>query len=273
MDGTLKLILLHAGLIAYAVSTGVGVLALRREDRKLLRFAKAALLPGILAHGTLILLIGLHEQRFPVATLQEAFLFLAVVLCIVVLSLDALRSMPVLSIGVAPVATIVGVLAATLGPSKPRPESQEFLIGVHVVITLIAFAAFALAFVSSVLFLAEQRRLKQHSKPSLIELMPSLEGLYGMILTWVSLGLFLLTAGILSGYLFMRGIDPGRGWRMDPKIIMTSLTWLAYAIVMILSLIPACKGRRTAIGATICFFLVAATFWGSVFWSEFHKTV
>ena len=268
------LLLLHAGLVCYAASTILGILAVRRDHRHLLTGARGALIFAVLLHGVLLFWIGIDEKRFPVATLAEAILVMATLMSGAALFLDKLRSMPIFTVGVAPLATAAVLFAAGLAlRSSGRPSALEksAWTGVHVLITLAAFGYFALAFVASVLFLIERKQLKDRSRPPVLGLMPSLERLYGLILNCLAIGLFLLTLGIVIGYLHARTSIRVTGWRLDPKIIMTTVTWLAYSIVMFLSFVPAFRGRRTAIGAAACFVLVAATIWVSVFWSGFHR--
>ena len=266
----MTLLFLHGGLAAYALSTVLGILAVRRNDRRLLQGARTAAVVAVLAHAALIVIRGLGEGRFPVDNLHDAFLFLATGLALGALILDTWRGMPVLTLGAVPVATAAVLLAAGLQSGGTAPPG--FWIDAHVLATLAAFCSFALGFVAAVLFLLERQQLKSHARSALLGFMPSLEGLYRIVFRSVWVGVVLLTAGILMGYLYARSLpQTGNEWRMDPKVLMTTATWLAYVIVLTMGLVPSCRGRRTAIGAAVCFVFVAATLWVGIFWSDFHK--
>ncbi|MHC4608207.1 MAG: cytochrome c biogenesis protein CcsA, partial [Planctomycetota bacterium] len=231
MTQIIELILFHAGLAGCAVSTVLVVLALPRSNRRLLMLARGLLLPSALLLAAALVLAGIREERFPVASLPEGLVFLAVVLTLGALALDLLRSMPVLTVGVAPVATIMLSWAALLGihaGAKPDPITRGFLPAIHAIATICAFVFFALALVAALLYLLEQGRLKSRVPPPFPVLMPPLERLYGMMLANIAIGMVLLTAGILMGYLYARTAFAEQTWRMDPKILTTTLTWLAY---------------------------------------------
>jgi len=84
-------------------------------------------------------------------------------------------------------------------------------------------------------------------------------------LAWVLLG------GLLVGYFQARAVYNRDFNRVDPKIVLTTLTFLAYLAVLLLSGRPAFKGRRTALASVAVFFLLMANFWASVFWSDMHR--
>jgi len=269
-----RLALLHAGLLAYAASILSGAFAVARNHRPALSAARLLLLPGVLLHSLLLLGIAVQDGRFPIANLSEAILLLSTVLVLTALAVDLQRALPVIPVAIAPIAAVTILWSAVLAPAPgrlPAPETLRFWTALHVLITLAAFVAFSLGFVCGALFLVEQRRLKQRTAPSFLRLLPSLESLNGMLLAALSCGTLLLTLGILIGYLDARNLHAGREWRLDPKILCTTTTWAGYAVVLGLSLLPSWKGRRTALGAVVCFPLVALTLWGSVFWSDFHR--
>jgi ABC-type transport system involved in cytochrome c biogenesis permease subunit len=108
---------------------------------------------------------------------------------------------------------------------------------VHVVLSFLGDAVFALAFSASLLYLVQERRLKAHRGRGVLRFLPSLETLdrvnYGC-LVW---GLILLTLGIASGIVWAHTAWGGF-WSSDPKLVFSLVTWGIYVILL--------QGRMTA---------------------------
>ena len=88
----------------------------------------------------------------------------------------------------------------------------------------------------------------------------------------IAAGVLLLAGGLIVGYLQARsvyGIE--KWWCNDPKIYLTTITLASYVAILALSGRPTFKGRHTAVASVLGFFLVMATLWASVFWSDFHR--
>jgi ABC-type transport system involved in cytochrome c biogenesis permease subunit len=267
------------GAFCYLISTAWAFASLRGDSRDRLIFARSFAILGMLFHAMLLVRLGLERGRFPVTGALESFVFLATAVTIVALALDGLRRLPIVTVGALPLALVTSILAITLActppatsTTTPPPGTASVWTGVHVVIALGSYGAFALAFVSGIVYLVGQRRLKDHAVSPLLGLIPSLETVGRLTVHSVAVGVVLLVAGLLVGYLHARNVYAGTsGWRVDPKIILTTLTVVAYGVVLALSGRPAFKGRRTAIYSVAGFLLVMATFWASVFWSDFHR--
>lgn len=273
----LDLGLLYAGIAVYLVGAAQSLSAVRKDDRDALRRAGWTALAAAGAHAALLFRVGLRSGHVPVSNAFEAFLFLSTASVLVALCLDWLRNWSMLWVATLPLSVMTCLLAAALWHTVPDlapapPPASSLWTSLHVVIALASYGAFALAFVSGVLYLIAQRQLKQHASPPLLGFMPPLETMARLNVRAIAVGVVLLVAGLVVGYLQARQLYAGRrGWRMDPKIILTSLTVLAYAAVLVLSRRPTFKGRRTALASVFSFALVLTTFWASVFWSDFHR--
>lgn len=262
-------LLLHSGLILYSASVAVLFAAVGRASPRLLTPGRAAAAAAAACHGLLLALRG----HFPAATLFEFALLLSAGLMATGLALDLVRRMPIFTVGCAPTALAFAIVAALVGaPAGPRPEKVLTATAVaHVLVMLAAFGAFALAFVGGLLYLFEQRKLKARPGAPLLGFLPPLEALYRLMRACVGIGVGLLTAGVLVGYLYARRVETLAGWRTDPKVLLTTATWLAYLLVGIGSLVPPLRGRRTALASVVSFALVILAFWASAFWSPFHN--
>lgn len=276
MEYTTLLAVLHAAILAAASGTVVGFLALRRESRPLLAAAR-----GLAALGLVLVLVVLVRRgvligAVPLVSRFDSHLAVAALFLLGALAIDVARAMPVLTIAALPLAGTSLIFAAALGlPAAAPPQDapvRGILSGVHVTVTMLAYAAFGLSFVTSVLYLIEHRQLKARTEPSILGIMPSLETSYRLTRAGLAAGVALLTAGVLLGYQQGRlALTSSSDWRTDPKTVITTLVWAAYVAIAALSFVPALKGRRTALASAICFVLVMAASWATAFWSGFHR--
>lgn len=264
------------GTAFFALAAMFAVGAVRNGSREKLAIARGLAIVGAAYHVFLLAVLGASSGRFPVTGAFESFVFLAGAVMIAALCLDWLRKLPILTVATLPLATLTSLLALALaaGPAEPHapPGSSGIWTGLHVLVALGAYMAFALAFLTGILYLLAQRRLKEHASTPLLGLMPSLETILRLNSRAIAIGVLFLAVGTVVGYLQARavyGIVPG--WRHDPKIWLTTITLAAYAALLALCRRPAFKGRRTALASVAGFFLVMATFWASVFWSDIHR--
>ncbi len=266
---------LIGGLLALAGGTAAAVAAVRTGSPRLMALVRGAAAFGTLFHLALLAAVGIREGHFPVAGSFEAFVFLSAAMCAAALLLDFLRAMPILLVATLPLAFLTSLLALTFsmapeGAAAPGLTSPG--IALHVTGSLGSYAAFALAFASGIVYVVAQRQLKGRAPSPVLGLMPALETVARVNVRAIAAGVLLLAAGLVAGYLYARSLYPGeRGWRVDPKVFLTTATVLVYAAVLALSRRPAFKGRRTALASVAGFALVLATFWANVFWSGFHR--
>lgn len=268
---------LYGGLILYAIAAGFAAWAIRTGDRRGLQTARFGALCGAIDHIVFLVRVAARTGHFPVTGAIEAYVFLSTAIILLALLLDWMKHWTVLVVATLPLAVTTTLLALALAmlPERaptPMPPSSSLWTSLHISTALGSYGAFALAFVSSILYLIAQRQLKDHAAASILGLIPSLETVARINRRSIGAGVLLLAGGLLVGYLQARAVlGLGPQWRNDPKIYLTTFTLAAYLVILVLSGRPTFKGRKTALASVAGFVLVMATFWASVFWSDFHK--
>jgi len=268
---------LHAlGSAFFLAGAAAAFASLRTGSRPAMNAARAAGLLGAVLQVAALVYLGASTGRFPVRGADEAFFLLSAAVVGVALTLDWARGLSIVLAATLPLSVVTAGLGLILFSAAPGSESPGEVSGiwtsVHILITLGSYGAFALAFVAGLLYLITQKQLKGHGLSPALGYMPALETVSRLNTRSIAVGLVLLVAGLVIGYLQARVTYAGEhGWRLDPKIILTTLTIAAYVAVLVLSRRPAFKGRRTALASIAGFFLVMTTFWASIFWSGFHN--
>jgi ABC-type uncharacterized transport system permease subunit len=129
------------------------------------------------------------------------------------------------------------------------------LLALHVTVNVLGDALFLLASGTAVLYLIEERRLKQKRASSVFGKMPPLDALdraeHRLLLT----GFPLLTLGIITGTAWAHRIETGSPAEMA-RALFAYGTWVLFAGVLTLRALLGWRGRRAAYG-TIAGFLFA----------------
>lgn len=268
------IVLLLLGGLAYALGSARASAAVRRGDPGPLNQARTGAAAGAALMLAALVVHGADLGEFPIRGAMTAFAFLSLLVSLVALALDGLRKLPIFLVAILPLATVTCALALALAlapPSEEVPAAASVWTSLHISVAIASYGAFSLSFVSGILYLVAQHQLKERQLSLFLGFMPPLETVRKLNVRSMAAGVLLLMAGILVGYLQARRVYELDFDRLDPKIILSSLTFLAYVAVLVLSVRPAFKGRRTAMASIAGFLLVMINFWASVFWSGFHQ--
>src|SRR5258708_7385165 len=95
-----------------------------------------------------------------------------------------------------------------------------------------------------VLFIIQERRIKQHEAYAVVSRLPSLETMEAFIYRMILVSFPLLTLGILLGSHWAL-LTRGRYWGWDPTETFSFVTWMIYAIYLTLRWARGWRGRRS----------------------------
>ena len=144
------------------------------------------------------------------------------------------------------------------------PVYQSWWLPVHASISLVAYAFLALSFIGSIMYLLQEREIKQKRFGLFYSRLPSLEALDKLNHHCLSVGFTLLTLGLVTGVLWAKQAW-GAYWHWDPKETWSLVTWFLYAGVMHQRFTVGWRGRRIAFISIIAFVSAMFTFWGVSF--------
>jgi ABC-type transport system involved in cytochrome c biogenesis permease subunit len=154
-------------------------------------------------------------------------------------------------------------LAAALGrlPDVPEGSRGEGLLSfqdawgpVHALLVFLAAVGVSVAFLASLMYLFQARRLWAKVPPGRGLRLLSLERLEDMNRRAISLAFPLLTAGVLIG-LVRLSQGPLPGWA-DPRVLSAGVLWVAFALLVYLRYGLHLRGRRVALLTIMTFALL-----------------
>lgn len=228
---------------------------------------------GFALHTAALVLLTVRSGNIPVNNVFESFVFLLWCMALVGIVIDAVYKLPTVGAFLLPVLAVLALKAVYFVDDRAAlpPEVTLFWQLVHIVPIFLGFAAFAAAFVLSLMYLVQQRQLKVKVGGPLLDRLPSLEVLDRISALAILWGFPLLTIGIIFGLIWMRAQrlllgSPHTDW----KVLGGMATWVAYAVLLHLRLRSRLHGKRVAALTVASFVLVLITFAGGFFLGERH---
>ena len=258
----MQLALILATVLFYLVSCVWGLTFLYRPGGFTRPLCRLFVVLGLLAHTTLGLLRWQAEGQFPVTQIAESMWLLVWFLVLAIVVTDYVYGLPTLG----PLLLLLVVLLSMVGLLLGRPGSFEAAAWTpaHVVAVVLGFAGFAVAAISSVLYLFQERSLKTKAPDGLPGVLPSLETLDRVNFHALGFGFALLTVGLSVGLVAAIATSRlGSSWWWDSKVVMSALLWAFYAAVMVCRLVRSLRGRPIARLTVVGFVLVVVTLVGT----------
>jgi cytochrome c-type biogenesis protein CcsB len=264
--------LLLGVLAAYLIAAIHSILAFVNKRLALQRVAEWSIAAGFVLHTCALVADWVIDGHYPLFNLRETLSFLAwalVAAYAVVLYRYRAQALGAFMMPLISIMTFVALVIQTGAKATPEAFSETWLFPVHTTLLIFAYAAFFVVFISSVMYLLQERELKLKTFSAVFHRLPSLTTVNELATVAAGLGLTLLTLGIATGMIWSSARD-GRIWRNDPKEIFAFLTWLLYFLLIIYRSTAGWRGRRAAWLGVVGFALVLCTFLGSRLLGGYH---
>ncbi|HEY1994635.1 MAG TPA: cytochrome c biogenesis protein CcsA [Edaphobacter sp.] len=265
----MSLLWLRVAVLLYGIAA-LAVLPAALYDRPRWRhIAIPATLAAVLFHFvSLAEMLNAAHHRLPVDT-HETQTLLSLLLASAFLLVYWRYKTVALGVFLLPVCFLLGLVPA-FHPGQENtafPMIHAVWIFLHVALLLAAYAALILSLLASLLYLIQERRLKQKS-PTLPWL-PALETTDQIAQKALLFGLPCMTAGLLIGSLIAQ-VTVGASYFRDPKILLAFAMWLVYIAMIHIRRIAGLRGRRAVYLSSFVFFIVLAV-WAANQFSVVHR--
>ncbi|HUI07962.1 MAG TPA: cytochrome c biogenesis protein CcsA [Verrucomicrobiae bacterium] len=246
----------------YAVSCLITVRRLRTGQRGPggQRLNYVVMTIGFVLHTTFLYLRGQHLGRCPLTNLFETQAFAAWAAVLFFLLIGPSYRVSFLGAFTAPLVLVI-CLAALLSPIDvlhAQPITRSAWVEFHAAIAIVACGAFALAFVTSAMYLVQERQLKTRRLTSSFLLLPSIEQLDVINFRLLIMGFGMLTVGMIGGMVSYRIV----GHWPTPKIIWAAVVWLLYGTIVLARGLWSVRGRKVALMSMASFAVMLVGFWG-----------
>ncbi len=166
------------------------------------------------------------------------------------------------------------LLLPAAGPDHAPLSSQWMHNGwvlLHIALLLAAYAALIFSLLSSLLYLIQERRLKQKQVGGVFSHLPPLDTIDQIAFKTLVIGFPCMTAGLLAG-VWIAQESVGAGYFLDPKVLLSVGMWLLYVGMLYVRRHSGLRGKR-AVYLSSLVFLVALSVWAANQFSTVHRFV
>ena len=261
-------------LVGYALCVVQSIFSLTTDKSWLREISFYSLLAAFSSHSIWLFVQGLNAKRCPIVGTQEmcAFLAWSLVLCYFIAyrwyRANALKAFifPIVFVLITIAAIATGTSDQPQGISQPL---QKILFPAHAGLILLAYAAFFLSFGAALMYIIQERELKQKRFGKIFYRLPSLETCDAISFKSIAVGFVLLTLGIAAGIAWSRARD-GIFWHGQPLEIFVVLIWIIYLLMLQSRINAGWGGRTAALASIISFMLVIGSLIGVRYLGNLH---
>jgi cytochrome c-type biogenesis protein CcsB len=230
----------------------------------------AALSIGLFLHALALLAAAIQLHRLPVVDVRSALSFYGFDITLAFFLAYLRYRITWLGIFMLPFVFILTLIAAVhpAAPFEPVPLRGSWLL-VHVSAMILGYTGFFLSFIAALMYLIQEGELKSKSPKAFYYRLPSLEVCDDLYDRSLIFGLFFLSVGILTGFVWASRAWRGP-WELDPKILSSLIIWVIYLTLLSTRFSGSWRGRRAAYVAILGFAAMMVTFLGVSFLSGQH---
>jgi ABC-type transport system involved in cytochrome c biogenesis permease subunit len=236
------------------------------------RLGSALLAGGLVAHYFALLERARGLHTVPYHDLSGSMSLFGWLLALTYLSLELFHRQRSVGAFVLPFVLAFFAVSQLSPPDRlSAAPANGVIFAFHVTLSILAYAAFGLSCVLSLIYLGEQRLLHQHRVGAVVWRLPPLDLLDRMSQSSVLVGIISIAIGTALGYVWVDRLT-GNVWRYDPKYIVTLLVLVAYVFYLRLARNPGWRGARAS---QLCIFNFAIVIFSftvvNLFFSRAHR--
>jgi cytochrome c-type biogenesis protein CcsB len=222
---------------------------------------------GMTTAGLLLRWVESYRLGFghaPLSNLYESLVFFSWTAGIIYLFMEFKHKNALVGAFVTPIvffamayASMSPNISDRIQPLMPALKSNWLIA--HVATCFFGYAAFAIAFGMSLMYLVKARNPEK--REGIIGHLPKLDVLDELTHRMILFGFLFLTGGIITGSVWANSAW-GRYWAWDPKETWSLITWLVYATLLHARLMRGWAGKQIAYLSILGFSAVLFTYFG-----------
>lgn len=250
-------LLLHSATLVFLGAFVHAVMALRRGTWHETHWHLLPMAAGFVLQTCAVQLRGQAVGQCPMKSLSDILVFIAWSVVLLYFLVGGAYRSSLLGLFTAPLVAAMQALAFYVAepfPAYPEKGKIIVLVELHAALALIAYAAFALACITGVMYLLQERFLKRHHISGLFYQLPPIQGLAKSIRRLAWLGLLLLSVALAISYVLHQPVS-------NPKLILAWGVWVLYALISLLMWRHLVSPRQTAWLAVVGFAVPFLSLW------------
>ena len=233
---------------------------------------------GVVGNTTGIIMRWLESYKLgighaPLSNMYESLVFFSWTIVIIYLVIERTHKNPTIGAFATPIAFLAMAYASMspnisdrIQPLIPALKSNWLIA--HVITCFFGYAAFAIGFGLSLMYIIKQKDTEDKSK--LLAHFPKSRVLDELTHQMVMFGFLFLSIGIITGAVWANSAW-GTYWSWDPKETWSLITWFIYATLLHARMMRGWRGKRIAYLSIIGFLAVLFTYFGVNYLPGLHS--
>jgi len=224
---------------------------------------------GLVIHsvGLVLRWLETHQTGYgyvPLSNMYESLVFFSWTIVLIYLILEFKYKQKIIGVFVTPLAFLTIAIISIIPSASPKitplmPALQSNWLTIHVTTCFFGYAAFAVSFGISILYLIQDR--KGGPQEGMAKWLPALPILDEINYKSIVIGFPMLSLGIITGAAWAN-YAWGSYWSWDPKETWSLITWFVYAAFLHARITRDWRGRKAAILSIVGFVAVLFTYFG-----------
>ena len=134
--------------------------------------------------------------------------------------------------------------------------------GAHILISILAYSFLSIAAIQALLYVYQERQIKNHTTPSMLMALPPLQTMEVLLFRLVGVGFLFLTLTLLSGALFSQQIF-GQPFEFKHHTILALMGWGVFAALLFKRFKNGLRGSQAVTWTIIGFLLIQLGYFGT----------
>lgn len=169
---------------------------------------------------------------------------------------------PVENLGliIMPVAALTLIVEYIYPVSHLVSTHEQGGLGVHILLSILAYSLFGLAVVQAMLLSIQERHLHNRHPGGLIRTLPPLETMEILLIQMITIGFSLQTFSLLSGFIYLEDMF---AQQMVHKTVLSIAAWIVFAILLFGRWQFGWRGRTIVHWTSTGFIMLLLAYFGS----------
>ncbi len=133
-------------------------------------------------------------------------------------------------------------------------------LGIHIILSILAYSLFGLAVVQAMLLSIQERNLHNRHPGGLIRTLPPLQTMESLLIQMITIGFALQTTSLLSGFVYL---DDMFAQKMVHKTVLSISAWAVFGILLIGRWKFGWRGRTVVRWTASGFLILLLAYFGS----------
>ncbi len=183
----------------------------------------AAILHGFVLSQTLLLPTGINLGFTNVLSLATVFIALLLII--------ASYNKPVENLGIIvfPLSALILSIQVLLPTEHLLSLTETKGLGIHIVLSILAYSILGLAAVQAVLLSLQERSLHNRKPGGIIRTLPPLETMEQLLFQMIIIGFSLQSMSLLSGFIYLEDMF---AQHLVHKTVLSAIAWSVFAILL-----------------------------------------